>query len=242
MHCNRRCLQINFILHASMNVRLIQITFLLLILSSCKSLRPVISRTNSNNHSTTNSRKKDTRFLDDVNITPGENKNAGYVNKKQSSNSKKYVSNYSGNFNLEKADWLQVKYAIITDMPVEQLNNLDLLKQIDHWWGTRYCLGGNDESCIDCSAFTQIILRNVYGVNVPRTAQQQYDFSTHIKDKDLKEGDLVFFKSGRSISHVGLYVANNKFVQASTSGGVTITDLDDAYWSKKYVGAGRVLQ
>jgi hypothetical protein len=53
-------------------------------------------------------------------------------------------------------------------------------------------------------------LRNVYGVDVPRTAQEQYDFSTHINDADIQEGDLVFFKSGHSISHVGLYVGNNK--------------------------------
>ena len=213
---------------------------MLLILSSCKSLRPVTSSHSSNNNTTS---KKNSLFLDNVTIKPGENKNGGYTYHKQTSNSKKYIApKYTGNFNLENADWLQVKYAIITDMPVEQLNNLDLLQQIDHWWGTRYCLGGNNESCIDCSAFTQTMLRNVYGVDVPRTAQEQYDFSVHIKDKDLQEGDLVFFKSGHNISHVGLYVANNKFVHASTSGGVTITDLDDAYWSKKYAGAGRVIR
>jgi lipoprotein Spr len=80
----------------------------------------------------------------------------------------------------------------------------------------------------------------VYGIDVPRTAREQYDFSAHIKDGDLQEGDLVFFKSGHNISHVGLYLANNKFVNASTSGGVTISDLNDAYWSKRYAGAGRV--
>ena len=75
---------------------------------------------------------------------------------------------------------------------------------------------------------------------MPRTAQEQYDFSTHIQDTDLKEGDLVFFESGHNITHVGLYIANGKFVHASTSNGVTISDLSDTYWSKKYAGAGRV--
>ena len=129
----------------------------------------------------------------------------------------------------------------MTDMPVEQLNNLPLLQQIDHWWGTRYCMGGDDENCIDCSAFTQTMERNVYGIQIPRTAHEQYNFSTHIDDTELKEGDLVFFRTGNYISHVGLYVGNYKFVHASTSGGVTITDLNDAYWSKKYAGAGRVV-
>ena len=72
------------------------------------------------------------------------------------------------------------------------------------------------------------------------TAREQYDFSARIRDADLKEGDLVFFQSGRSITHVGLYIGNNKFVNASTSSGVTISDLSDNYWNKKYAGAGRV--
>lgn len=224
-----------------MNIRLIKTVCLLLILCSCKSLQPVTSHNNSKT-STTSSKKKNTQFLDDVSITPGEKKNNDYTyNRPFQSNKKNYEHVTPSSFNVEKADWLQIKYSIMMDMPVEQLNNLPLLQQIDHWWGTRYCMGGSDENCIDCSAFTQTILRNVYGVDVPRTAREQYDFSTHINDEDLREGDLIFFKSGRSITHVGLYVGNNKFVNASTSAGVTISDLSDAYWSRKYAGAGRVL-
>lgn len=224
-----------------MNVRLIQIVCLLFILSSCKSLQ--MSSRNSSNNATASSKKKNPQFLDDVSITPGEKKNNNYTyNKSSQSNKKNYDNVAPSSFNIEKADWLQIKYAIMMDVPVEQLNNLPLLQQIDHWWGTRYCMGGDDENCIDCSAFTQTMLRNVYGVDVPRTAKEQYDFSTHINDTALKEGDLVFFKSGHNISHVGLYIANNKFVNASTSGGVTISDLSDDYWSKKYAGAGRVIK
>ena len=224
-----------------MNLRLTQITYLLLILSSCKSLQRLSSHDNSASNTTTASKKKNPRFLDDVSITPGEKKSKTFnYNKGKSSDIYSY-NNSGSSFNLEKADWLQIKYAIKTDMPVEQLNNLPLLQQIDHWWGTRYCMGGDNESCIDCSAFTQTLLHAVYNVDVPRTANEQFDFSTHIDDKEIKEGDLVFFKSGRYISHVGLYVGNYKFVHASTSGGVMISDLNDAYWSKKYAGAGRVL-
>jgi hypothetical protein len=222
-----------------MNIRLAQTVCLLLILCSCKSLKP--SFRNNDNAAASSSKKKNTRFLDNVTITPGEQKNNNYK-LNRSSQSKSYYYNIApSSFNIEKADWLQVKYAVMMDMPVEQLNNLPLLQQIDHWWGTRYCMGGDNETCIDCSAFTQTILRNVYGVDVPRTANEQYDFSTRIDDSAIQEGDLVFFKSGRSISHVGLYVGNYKFVHASTSGGVTISDLNDDYWSKKYAGAGRVL-
>lgn len=225
-----------------MNLRLTQIICLLLILSSCKSLQRVSSRDKSPGV-TASSKKKDVQFLDDVSINPGENKSADYAyNNPVQPGSKKSVYNSASSYNLEKADWLQIKYAIMMDMPVEQLNNLPLLQQIDHWWGTKYCMGGNDENCIDCSAFTQTILQAVYGVNVPRTAREQYSFSTHINNAEIKEGDLVFFKSGRTITHVGLYVSNYKFVHATTSGGVMLSDLNDSYWGKKFAGAGRVIQ
>ncbi len=220
-----------------MNIKFISLICLLFFIYSCKSLQPVVSHNHSNQN--TSSRKNNPQFLDNVTVTPGEKKNSYKYNKQVQQ--KKYYNNAApSSFNIEKADWLQFKYAILMDLPVEQLNDLPLLQQIDHWWGTRYCMGGDDESCIDCSAFTQTMLRNVYGINAPRTAQEQYDFSIHIQDADLKEGDLVFFESGRNITHVGLYIANNKFVHASTSSGVTISDLSDNYWSKKYVGAGRV--
>ena len=225
-----------------MNWRLTQTVCLLLILCSCKSLQRVSSRDKSSDVAAS-SKKKNVQFLDDVSINPGENKNAGYAyNNPVQSDSKKSVYNSSASYSLEKADWLQIKYAIMMDMPVEQLSNLPLLQQIDHWWGTKYCMGGNDENCIDCSAFTQTILQTVYGVNVPRTAREQYDFATHINNTEIKEGDLVFFKSGRTITHVGLYVSNYKFVHAATSGGVMLSDLNDSYWGKKFAGAGRVMQ
>ncbi len=233
-----------YILRPLMNLKPLQTVCLLLLLTSCKSLQRVTSRDNSS-AVTTASKNTNPKFLDSVSITPGEKKNNNYTYKRPTeTNGKKSFenSNSSSSFNIEKADWLQIKYAIIMDMPVEQLNNLPLLQQIDHWWGTRYCMGGHDESCIDCSAFTQTILHSVYGVDVPRTAHEQYSFSTHINDTEIQEGDLVFFKSGRSITHVGLYLSNYKFVHASTSGGVTISDLNDSYWSKRYAGAGRVIE
>ena len=230
-----------FILRTFMN-RLTSTICLLLILSSCKSLQRASSSNKSS--ATATSKKRNPQFLNNVSIHPGEKKGADFVyNRPAQSNSKKYFEkNISSSIDIEKTNWLQIKYAIITDMPVEDLSDIALLQQIDRWWGTRYCMGGNDESCIDCSAFTQTILRDVYGVDVPRTAHEQYSFSTHINDTDLQEGDLVFFKSGRSITHVGLYVGNYKFVHASTSGGVTISDLNDNYWSRKYAGAGRVIK
>lgn len=224
-----------------MKIRLTQIISLLLILSSCKSLQRTASRNNNSAPHATDTKKSDSKFLNEVAIRPGEKSSNYVVHTSPATTSTKSVNTNSSSFNLEKADWLQVKYAIMTDMPVEQLNNLTLLKQMDHWMGTRYCLGGDDEDCIDCSAFTQTLLHSVYSVEIPRTAKEQFTFATRIEDKDLQEGDLVFFRTGRSITHVGMYVGNYKFIHAATSTGVAITDLNDAYWGRKYAGAGRVL-
>lgn len=213
-------------------------------LSSCSSLRKMNSKDASTSKPVVkkNPPHKIT-FLDNIEVRPGQmitsqHKTSGLSNSPVVYAESKLIASPS---NIEKADWLQLKYAIIMDAAVETVNNLDLLRKIDEWWGTKYCMGGSTKTCIDCSAFTSVIMRDVYGVALPRTAQEQYDQSEHIAIEDLKEGDLVFFHtSGRAISHVGVYIANNKFLQASTSGGVTITDLNDKYWQPRFRGAGRV--
>jgi lipoprotein Spr len=147
-----------------------------------------------------------------------------------------------GSGDIERVDWLQLKYAILLDATVEKLTNVNLLKLIDEWWGTTYCLGGSTKECIDCSAFTHIIMQDIYNVNVPRTAQDQYKACQQIGMEDLNEGDLVFFfTGGRDISHVGVYLLNNKFVHAATSGGVMVSDLNDPYWKDRYRGSGRYM-
>ncbi|MNL77694.1 Peptidoglycan endopeptidase LytF precursor [compost metagenome] len=69
----------------------------------------------------------------------------------------------------------------------------------------------------------------------------QYMMTKRIYEKeDLKEGDLVFFSiHTKRISHVGVYLGNGMFVHASSSRGVMISDLDQAYWTRFYAGAGR---
>jgi lipoprotein Spr len=148
----------------------------------------------------------------------------------------------TGSSDIEKANMLQLKYAVAMDASVELLTNLALLQVIDKWWGVKYCLGGNSDSCIDCSRFTQTVLHDVYRQDLPRTAQDQFNACDKVELEDLREGDLVFFNTGggRDISHVGVYLLNNKFVHASTSAGVMISDLNDTYWQPKYRGAGRI--
>jgi lipoprotein Spr len=93
---------------------------------------------------------------------------------------------------------------------------------------------------VDCSAFVQTVMAGAYDLALPRTAKEQKGMTTPVERAELREGDLVFFNTRGGVSHVGIYLHNNKFVHASTSGGVTISDLDESYWAHRYLGAGRV--
>jgi lipoprotein Spr len=137
----------------------------------------------------------------------------------------------------------QFKYAILLDIPVEEIANNKLVQYIDSWYGTPYRYGGNDKNGIDCSAFVQTFMQYIYGIALARISAEQYKQSKRIHREDLEEGDLVFFVTrGRraGVSHVGIYLCNNKFVHASTSGGVMISSLDEPYYQSHYSGAGRV--
>ncbi len=137
----------------------------------------------------------------------------------------------------------QFKYAILLDVPVELMNNRRLLNFMEEWWGTRYKYGGDSKTGIDCSAFTRRFVNAVYQKDIPRTSAAQYQALVKIKKKDLQEGDLVFFNTQRrrgAITHVGVYLRNNKFIHASTSSGVMISDLNETYFANRYVGAGRL--
>ncbi len=132
------------------------------------------------------------------------------------------------------------RYAILLDIEVEQLSNKKLVEYIHQWWAVPYRIGGSTMSGIDCSNFVRGLTNYAYGLDLPRTSREQAAYCREIEREELKEGDLVFFNTGRGISHVGLYMANNKFVHASTSMGVVISSLDEPYWKRRYVKSGRL--
>lgn len=132
------------------------------------------------------------------------------------------------------------RYAILLDIEVEQLSNKKLVEYIHQWWAVPYRIGGSTMSGIDCSNFVKGLTNYAYGLDLPRTSREQAAYCREIEREELKEGDLVFFNTGRGISHVGLYMANNKFVHASTSMGVVISSLDEPYWKRRYVKSGRL--
>ena len=136
---------------------------------------------------------------------------------------------------------LMAKYAQLLGQQAVELPDSNLLLQIDPWIGVRYRNGGNSIQGIDCSAFTATILHSYRGVQLPRTCKEQFHYCERIKKEELQVGDLIFFKTrGRSISHVGIYLGNDKFVHASSSNGVMVSDRREPYFSTRYVGAGRV--
>lgn len=143
-------------------------------------------------------------------------------------------------FNIEAGEQIQFKYAIKMGIEVEKLLNASLYNFIDYWWGTPYKLGGATKKGIDCSAFTQLLFSSIYDIKIPRTAYEQKSSLTPVEPEELKEGDLIFFNTrGRGISHVGIYLHDQKFVHAASSSGVMISSLAESYWAKKYAGAGR---
>lgn len=136
---------------------------------------------------------------------------------------------------------MQFKYAQLIDVDIEDIANLTMFNFIEDWWSTRYRYGGATKNGVDCSALTGLLFCTVYGIVLPRTAKEQYKRSQKISRTEMKEGDLVFFNTRGGISHVGVYLANNYFVHSSVGNGVTISSLDEDYYSKKYVGAGRIV-
>jgi cell wall-associated NlpC family hydrolase len=141
---------------------------------------------------------------------------------------------------IERSTLLQFKYAQRMDVEVEEITNTKLYKAVDNWWATRYCYGGTTRRGVDCSALTSALLSEGFGITLPRTARAQYAECKKINRGNLKEGDLVFFNTRGGISHVGVYLNNSYFVHSSVHAGVTINSLNDSYYSKKFIGGGRM--
>lgn len=137
---------------------------------------------------------------------------------------------------------LYFKYAIFLDIPVELVTNLYLFHFISEWHGTRYHFGGTSKKGIDCSAFVQRLMNDVYCISLERMAGMQFEQCREINKNELEQGDLVFFQTTRAgLSHVGFYLGDNKFVHASVNRGISVDDLNDAYYKKAYRKSGRVL-
>ncbi len=109
--------------------------------------------------------------------------------------------------------------------------------------GAPYRYGGAGPDAFDCSGLVAYAYRQA-GVTLPRTAAQQYAAVTPVPRRDLRPGDLLFFRvNGRSVGHVGIYAGDERFVDAPQTGGtVRMASLEDSWYRERFVSAGRPYQ
>ncbi len=117
---------------------------------------------------------------------------------------------------------------------------MEIIKYLD----TPYKYGGSSLNGIDCSAFTQSVYQDALNVNLNRTARDQFTQGKVVSREELEFGDLVFFNTRRRVrpGHVGIYIGDGLFAHASTKGGVMISSLDEDYYSKRFMGARRIVE
>lgn len=117
-----------------------------------------------------------------------------------------------------------------------------LYYQVYDWLGTRYKYSGNSKKGIDCSGFVSEMYRNTYCIDLNGSSGSMFTQVKPIEKDQLQEGDILFFKIKRNqISHVGVYLGNNKFAHASVHAGVIVSDLDEKYYKKYFYKGGRFL-
>jgi cell wall-associated NlpC family hydrolase len=111
--------------------------------------------------------------------------------------------------------------------------------------GVRYRWGGNGPSGggFDCSGLIKKVFGDSLGMNLPRTAAQIARLGEKVGRQDLQPGDLVFFNTlHQTFSHVGIYLGENKFVHAPTTGSnVRIDNITESYWNQRFSGGRRLL-
>ena len=109
-----------------------------------------------------------------------------------------------------------------------------VINEANKYIGTPYLWGGNTPAGFDCSGYTSYVFAKI-GITIPRTASTQWSGLKAISSPN--PGDLVFFETyAPGPSHVGIYLGNNKFIQAG-SHGVSVADMTNSYWKPRYLGA-----
>ncbi len=238
-------------------MKLLSSIALLFFLASCSSLKSLNFTNKKESPATNSTSSTEPKFIDRINVTVPSNEAGNDVNRetkelagkdeisrveeeKRETNNNESATSNRHSAELESANQLQLKYSVLLNTNVEQLQNVALLKGVDEWYGTRYRMGGTTKKGIDCSAFVCAVFASVYGITLPRMARDQYRSTRRISRTNLQEGDLLFFNTIGGVSHVGIYLQNNKFVHASTGHGVTVSDMFENYYMKRFIGAGRI--
>jgi len=134
-------------------------------------------------------------------------------------------------------------FSQIMGIAVSATANVKLYQFVYDWLGTPYRLGGDTDRGIDCSGFAFQLYDKVFNTVIGNNSRNIFSMVNPVNKEELQEGDLVFFKiNSKSISHVGVYLGNDKFAHASSSKGVMISNLNEAYWKRYYYKGGRLIE
>ena len=113
-----------------------------------------------------------------------------------------------------------------------------------NWIGTPYGYGHSEKGIsTDCSGMVIILYKEIAEIKLPRNSAEQAEFCNNLKEKDIEPGDLVFFATGKDkkkVSHVGVMIDRNKFVHASASKGVILSEMTTPYYQRTFIKYGRV--
>jgi len=116
-----------------------------------------------------------------------------------------------------------------------------LREEVKLWTATPHRMGGTSSSGADCSGFVMMVYDKLFGITLPRDTINQAMAGVVVDKKELKPGDLVFFKPPRIRRHVGIYINSGEFAHTSSRKGVTISRMDDPKWKKYYWTSKRIL-
>jgi cell wall-associated NlpC family hydrolase len=153
---------------------------------------------------------------------------------------KNFVDDISANHTGTAAESIPVSES----KPVWQSTVQEIMMNALSLTGIKYRYGGSSpETGFDCSGFVRYVFGEAASIALPHNARAISQVGKIISTEELQPGDLVFFNTMKSaFSHVGIYMGNNRFIHApSSGGGVHIVDMDSAYWSKRFDGARRIL-
>ena len=116
-----------------------------------------------------------------------------------------------------------------------------LYTQYRGWKGAPYQYGGMSKGGVDCSGFVHRTYQKLFHIKLPRSTKDQVKKGKRVYINQLRAGDLVFFKTGWNVRHVGIYLEKGKFVHASSSKGVIISSMYTGYWKENYWQARRLI-
>lgn len=152
-----------------------------------------------------------------------------------------YYIRSSGGYVLPTAAMTPVA-AVPGDLPEATDTRVSRLRRAaEAYIGTPYSRGGQSRSGMDCSGFIRQVFAETYGMSLPRSSRDMWKEGRAIARKDLRPGDVVFFRALGVIDHSGIYMGGNYFIHSATSVGVSYSTLDAPYFGSHYAGARRLL-